>query len=109
MPERSLLDYNKVLQPMYVYIRETRKGKRVYRYLVVEEYLGRGRRRTLLRLPAEEAARLLLELARRGIYSQAELEKLWCGGWDLNPRRPTPAGPKPAPFDLARAPPHPGV
>ena len=23
----------------------------------------------------------------------------------MNPRRPTPAGPKPAPFDLARAPP----
>ena len=35
------------------------------------------------------------------------IEKLinWCGGWDLNPRRPTPAGPQPAPFDLARAPP----
>ena len=25
----------------------------------------------------------------------------------MNPRRPTPAGPKPAPFDLARAPPRP--
>ncbi len=36
-------------------------------------------------------------------------EKLgeWCGGWDLNPRRPTPSGPEPDPFDLARAPPHP--
>ncbi len=22
----------------------------------------------------------------------------WCGGWDLNPRRPTPAGLKPAPL-----------
>ena len=31
----------------------------------------------------------------------------WCGGWDLNPRRPTPPGPKPGPFDLARAPPRP--
>ena len=30
----------------------------------------------------------------------------WCGGWGLNPRRPTPSGPKPDPFDLARAPPH---
>ena len=30
----------------------------------------------------------------------------WCGGWDLNPRRPTPSGPKPDPFVLARAPPH---
>ena len=25
----------------------------------------------------------------------------------MNPRRPTPAGLEPAPFDLARAPPHP--
>ena len=31
---------------------------------------------------------------------------LWCGGWDLNPRRPTPSGPQPDPFDQARAPPH---
>jgi hypothetical protein len=31
---------------------------------------------------------------------------MWCGGWDSNPRRPTPSGPKPDPFDLARAPPH---
>ena len=30
---------------------------------------------------------------------------VWCGGWDLNPRRPTPTGLEPAPFDLARAPP----
>ncbi len=30
----------------------------------------------------------------------------WCGGWDLNPRRPTPSGPEPDPFDQARAPPH---
>ena len=38
------------------------------------------------------------------------IEKLvknsWCGGWDLNPRRPTPADLKSAPFVLARAPPH---
>ena len=36
------------------------------------------------------------------------IEKLikWCGGWDLNPRRPSPADLKSAPFDLARAPPH---
>ncbi len=30
----------------------------------------------------------------------------WCGGWDLNPRRPTPADLKSAPFVQARAPPH---
>ena len=107
MPERRLPAYQRGLQPMYIYIREVKSKGRVYRYLVIEEYLGRGKRRTLLRLPAEEAAKLLLELARRGIHHAGELDKLWCGGWDLNPRRPTPAGPKPAPFDLARAPPQP--
>ncbi len=34
------------------------------------------------------------------------LSKQECGGWDSNPRRPTPSGPKPDPFDQARAPPH---
>ncbi len=92
---------------MYVYIRVVRKNGRVYRYLVVEEYLGRGRRRTLLRLPAEEAARLLLRLRGMGIASAEALRENWCGGWDLNPRRPTPSGPEPDPFDLARAPPQP--
>ena len=29
----------------------------------------------------------------------------WCGGWDLNPRRPSPREPQSRPFDLARAPP----
>jgi 2-dehydropantoate 2-reductase len=34
---------------------------------------------------------------------------LWCGGWGLNPRRPTPPGPQPGPFGQARAPPLSGV
>ena len=29
----------------------------------------------------------------------------WCGGWDLNPRRPTPQGPKPCSLDQAWKPP----
>ncbi len=48
-------------------------------------------------LKEDEIARLL-EIVRNG--------RVWCGGWDLNPRRPTPSGPEPDPFDLARAPPH---
>ncbi len=69
---------------LYLYIRTVKsKGKR-YRYLVIEEYLGNGKRKTLLSMPVEQAIEKLL----------------WCGGWDLNPRRPTPSGPKPhAPFD----------
>ncbi len=45
----------------------------------------------------------------KSLGSCEAIEKLlqWCGGWDSNPRRPTPSGPKPDPFDLARAPPPP--
>ena len=50
---------------------------------------------------------MLLRLQDMGIRSVEVLEGMWCGGWDLNPRRPTPAGLEPAPFDLARAPPLP--
>ena len=74
---------------LYLYIKTVRVNGKKYRYLIIEEYLGYGRRKTLLKLSVEEAIRRLL----------------WCGGWDSNPRRPSPAGPKPAPFDLARAPP----
>ncbi len=28
---------------------------------------------------------------------------VWCGGWDLNPRRPTPSGPQPDPFGAGSA------
>ena len=107
MPERSQFAYQRGLQPMYIYIREVRKNGRRYKYVVVEEYLGSGRRHTLARIPAEEAAKLLAWLAKNRIYGLDDLKREWCGGWDLNPRRPTPAGPKPAPFDLARAPPQP--
>ncbi len=43
-----------------------------------------------------------------GVGEKGECCVLWCGGWDLNPRRPTPSGPKPDPFVQARAPPHRG-
>ena|GEM_PF-2313026 len=74
---------------LYLYVKTVKVAGRRYRYLMIEEYLGRGRRRTLVELSVDEAVRKLL----------------WCGGWDSNPRRPTPAGLKPAPFDRARAPP----
>ncbi len=57
-----------------------KSSKHVYRYLVIEEYHN-SKRKQLLRLPVEEAMKKLLQ---------------WCGGWDSNPRRPTPSGPKPS-------------
>ena len=77
-------------QNLYLYIKTDRKRGRTYRYLIIEEYLGNGKRRKILSIPVEKAIDILIS---------------WCGGWDLNPRRPTPSGPKPDPFVLARAPP----
>jgi len=57
--------------------------------------------------PSGWGAMILAFLAENQVNGCEVLRRVWCGGWDLNPRRPTPAGPGPAPFDLARAPPHP--
>ena len=86
-----------VPKPLYVYVHTVKSKGRIYQYLVVEEYLGQGRRRTILRMRLEEAVKRLL--------GDAEDRDEWCGGWDSNPRRPTPTGLEPAPFGQARAPP----
>ena len=91
---------------MYLYIKKTRVGKKTYKYLILEQYVsknennGKPRRTPILKLPIEDAIKLLLTIALNPSIMK------WCGGWDLNPRRPTPSGPQPDPFDLARAPPH---
>ncbi len=85
-----VMSWKEGTENLYLYIKTVRVNGKRYRYLIVEEYLGHGKRRTLLRLTVDEAIKRLL----------------WCGGWDSNPRRPTPSGPQPDPFDLARAPPH---
>ena len=90
-----------VLKPLYVYVHTVKSKGRIYQYLVVEEYLGQGRRRVILRMRLEEAVKKLL--GEGGEHGAEGAE--WCGGWDLNPRRPTPTGLEPAPFGLARAPP----
>ncbi len=38
--------------------------------------------------------------------NNSEKNIVWCGGRDLNPRRPMPTGPKPVSFDQTRTPPH---
>ena len=71
---------------MYIYIDTFRaKNGKQYRYLVLEEYLGNGKRKKLMRIRLEELIKILL------CYKYGD----WCGGWDSNPRRPTPAGLKP--------------
>ncbi len=102
MARRSsqLGDYN-----VYVYVKRVRRGSCTYYYLVVEEYLGRGKRRPMAHIPI---SRILREL---GVGVNGRQPVKWCGGRDLNPRRPTPSGPEPDPFGQARAPPHqaPGI
>jgi len=71
---------------MYVYLKRVKVGNCTYVYVIVEEYLGKGRRHTI----AKFSLKKLLE--------QEGIEVDWCGGWDLNPRRPTPSGPEPDPF-----------
>ena len=89
---------------MYPYIKKSGSEQRTYCYLILEQHINplenneRQRRVQLLELPVDDAIKPLLCVV-------AVIEEQWCGGWDLNPRRPMPSGPKPDPFDLARAPP----
>ena len=82
---------------MYVYVKKVKQNGKTYYYLIIEEYLGRGNRRTLAKISVQK-------LVKSGVLDAEPLK--WCGGWDSNPRRPTPSGPQPDPFDQARAPPH---
>ncbi len=86
---------------VYVYVKKVKSNGKIYYYLVIEEYLGGGKRRPILQLSIQK---LLNNLDKLGVEGVEPLK--WCGGWDLNPRRPTPSGPEPDPFDQARAPPH---
>ena len=68
----------KIKGRLYVY-EQRREGGRV-----VTRYVG----------PLEALAEAYLQLKESS-----------CGGWDLNPRRPTPREPQSRTFDLARPPP----
>ena len=85
---------------LYVFVKKVRRGNKNYYYLVVEEYDPTSRRKKqLLHLSIKK----ILEAFKDGRGNGKDFP--WCGGWDLNPRRPTPSGPEPDPFDQARAPP----
>ncbi len=81
---------------MRVYVKRVKVNGRAHYYLVVEEYIGGGKR---LRITLISVREILEMLGIRGVGTE------WCGGRDLNPRRPTPSGPEPDPFGQARAPP----
>ncbi len=85
---------------MYIFVKKVKQGDKTYYYLVIEEYNPESKRkRVLLHL----SLRKILELYKN--ESGGGKDFPWCGGWDLNPRRPTPSGPQPDPFGQARAPP----
>ncbi len=82
-------------------------------YLIKEWYDDKYKKKRSKSLGNCETIEKLLE--KLNSLSPEELDQIintlrnrqgWCGGWDLNPRRPTPSGPEPDPFDQARAPPH---
>ena len=91
---------------MYLYVKKVRRRGKTYRYLVIEQYVpgretrdGKPRKLLLASIPMDEAIRLILwAMAEKGWGK-------WCGGRDLNPRRPTPADLESAPLVQARAPP----
>ncbi len=86
---------------MYTYIKRVKTRNKIYRYLVIECYLGNGKRKKLLHIPIKKILEDYIDEELRSEIAN------WCGGWDSNPRRPTPTGLEPAPFGQARAPPHP--
>ena len=78
---------------LYIFVKKVNKNNKTYYYLVIEEYD-----------PVTKRKKPILHLSLRKILERyVDSEKLggaplgWCGGWDLNPRRPTPSGPKPDP------------
>ncbi len=85
---------------MYAFVKTVKQNGKLYRYLVIEAYD-----------PVTKRKKVLLHLSFRKILETFKDEvddkalALWCGGRDLNPRRPTPSGPQPDPFGQARAPP----
>ena len=63
---------------MYIYVETIKaKSEKVYKYLVLEEYLGNGRRKKIMRVPFNELVNILLCW---------KFGDEWCGGWDSNPR-----------------------
>ncbi len=84
-----------------------KKGKNYYLYR--EWWDNEAKKRRSKSLGNVAAIDKLLQLIEeQGLTVEKTIQLLsnyWCGGWDLNPRRPTPSGPEPDPFDQARAPP----
>ncbi len=97
---------------LYVYEQYRLNGKVVTKYIGPLEELVRIYQIYRLegqvnyRITRRDIERITKSLAMKVANFFEKKLNLWCGGWDLNPRRPTPSGPEPDPFDQARAPPH---
>ncbi len=98
----------KVKGRLYVYEQYRFDGKVVTRYIgPLEEmaYIYQAYRQglTVNYRPKRGAYKQLAKLIVEDVVNR--LAKQWCGGRDLNPRRPTPADLESAPLVQARAPP----
>ena len=63
---------------MYLYIENMKaKNGKIYRYLILEEYLGNGKRRRILRINVNDAIKLLISWK---FGNHASLEGYGAGG-----------------------------
>ncbi len=91
----------KIKNKLYVY--EWVNGEEKYIGPLDEIVLNYLASKAQIKVSGRVSKRVLRQLAK---YIADNLQRNQeCGGWDSNPRRPTPPGPQPGPFDLARAPP----
>ena len=76
------------MSPFYR-IKRQRYNDRIYYYLYKEWYDPEAKKKRSKLIGRCDELEKIVEGLKHGI------ENRWCGGWDLNPRRPTPSGPKP--------------
>jgi len=82
-----------LMSPFYRIKRQRYKDK-VYYYLYKEWYDPETKKKhSKLIGRCDELEKIAEELEKL----KQVVDGCWCGGWDLNPRRPTPSGPKPEP------------
>ncbi len=108
---RMSLVVKRVKGKLYVYEQYRLNGKVVTKYIGPLEELVRIyqvyrlENQVNYRITRRDIRRISRRIAMDVVNFFEKRISSWCGGWDLNPRRPTPSGPEPDPFDQARAPP----
>jgi len=77
-----------LMSPFYR-VKKVRYKDATYYYLYKEWYDPEAKKKRSKLIGRCDELEKIVKGLKHGIENQ------WCGGWDLNPRRPTPSGPKP--------------